>query len=300
MADFTLKSMTGFGRAEKETPLGRLGVELKSVNARFLEISISLPRELSALEGSLRNFLKSQIERGKVDCRVKFQPATGQARPVALNEALVGEYLERLRAIQSRMGLAGEITLQTLLVLPGVIAPPEDATDAEAYWPGLAETVAEAVARFNEERIREGNALARHLAEELALLRDAREKVLAGKDQALARYREKLSARIAELEEQTRGKLEPGRLELEVALYADRSDVSEELVRLESHLNRLEKLITAPAEKSVGKALDFLLQEILRETNTLAAKVRDLELANATLAMKGSIERIREQIQNIE
>ena len=292
--------MTGFGRAQVAGPLGQFTVELKSVNSRFQEIRVHLPSSLSGLEPRLRELLKKEVRRGKIDCRVRFSLAPGNKPPIQFNEAAIQEYLRRLLAIGEKTGLKGEVSLSMLLGLPGVLDVEEEETDWEECWKTLSEALRQALERFQSERAREGAALAKQIGEEIEALRERRAKIAEGKDQVARKYREKLMMRIAELEEQTRGKLEPGRLELEVAMFADRCDVSEELVRLEAHLNRLETLTGNQNGKPVGKDLDFVIQEIMREVNTTAAKVRDLDRSQEVLEMKSAVERIREQIQNIE
>ncbi len=300
MTSSALRSMTGFGTARRESAIGRMTVEIKSVNSRFLEISTSLPRELAAFEYPLRNLLKESIERGKVDCRVRFEPSPELASQVRLNEPAILQYLQTISRLKHSLGDTEPPRVESVLGLPGVAMTAEDARDLETYWLELSETTRLALEAFHAEREREGADLAKHLLEEIEHLRRSRETILAGKDAILRRQREKLAQRITELEEQTKSKLDPGRLELEVAMFADRCDVSEELVRLEAHLNRFEELVTKSGGKPVGKAMDFLAQEILREINTTASKSRDLELATATLEMKSAIERAKEQILNVE
>lgn len=296
-----LKSMTGFGRAEAQTPLGHFAVELKSVNSRFLEAKAFLPPLLSALEHELKGLLQSRVRRGKLDCRVRFSIAGAHARPAQFNEGVIRDYLGRSEELRERLGLEGEaLGLEALLRLPGALDAPEEETDLGPYWEALTPVVNEALDRFDEERGREGAALGNQMLEELVLLRARRGEVEAQRSAVLQRYRDKLIARIGELSEEVRGKLDPGRLELEVTLYADRCDVAEEMVRLESHLSRLEALIGNRKGEPVGKALDFLIQEILREVNTTSSKLRDLDAVSAVLEMKGSVERLREQVQNLE
>lgn len=292
--------MTGFGRAEATCDLGRFTVEIKSVNSRFLEPSFHLPREISGLEYTLRSHLKSHLSRGKLDCRVRFDPAQSHDFQARVNEKVILQYLEHLRALRTSTQIAGEITLDTLLGLPGAVEAQETGVDVDAYWAALLPVVNQAITNYNDERRREGEELGHHLLADVDFIRARRNEVLAARDQILARFRDKLRERIAELEEETRATLEPGRLELEVSMYADRCDVSEELVRLDVHLTRFTSLVANKDGKPVGKAMDFLLQEILREVNTTASKSRDLDLSQATLDMKSAVERIREQIQNIE
>lgn len=301
MSRVNLRSMTGFGRAESQTPLGHFAVEIKSVNSRFLEARAFLPPTLSALEHELRALLQQRIARGKVDCRVRFTPSAGHVRPAQLNETVIRDYADHLGRIALLLQLPQPgYSLDAVLRLPGAFeAGPEDA-DLEPFWLALRPVVETCLQRFDVEREREGASLGAQMLEELALLRSRRADVDASRATVVQKFRDRLLARIGELSEEIRGKVEPGRLELEVTLYADRCDISEELVRLGAHLDRLEQLLLNAKGGPVGKALDFLIQEILREVNTTSSKLRDLDAVAAVLEMKSSIERLREQLQNLE
>lgn len=293
--------MTGFGRSEAQTPLGHFGVEIKSVNSRFLEAKTFLPPSLSGLEPELRRLLQKRVRRGKVDCRVRYAPSADQARPAQFNEALIRDYARQLNELQREIAPETKnVKMETILRLPGAFEVPSETSDLEGFWGELRPVVEAALEQFDAEREREGQALRGQILDELVILRARREEVDAVKSAVVEKFRERLIGRIGELSEEVRGKLDPGRLEVEVALYADRCDISEELVRLEAHLNRLEELVEGRSAKGAGKALDFLLQEILREVNTTSSKLRDLEAVSAVLEMKGAIERVKEQIQNIE
>lgn len=296
-----LKSMTGFGRAEAQTSAGHFGVEIKSVNSRFLEARAYLPPALTGLEPELRNLLQKRVRRGKVDCRIRFTPAPGQARPAQINEGLIRDYSRQLSALQRELAPdLPDVGVDTLLRLPGAFEVSGDSNDLEGLWSELRPVVESALSAFDQERRREGEALKVQILEELALLRSRRASVDEVKSAVVDKFRERLLARIAELSEEVRGKLDPGKLELEVTLYADRCDISEELVRMEAHFNRLEELVEGKGPGGVGKAMDFLIQEILREVNTTSSKLRDLDAVSAALDMKSAIERVREQIQNLE
>jgi uncharacterized protein (TIGR00255 family) len=293
--------MTGFGRAESRTPLGHFSVEIRAVNSRFLEARALLPPILSGLEHELRAFLQSRVRRGKLDCRVRFVPAADQARPARFNEAAIRDYLRQWDELSSRLGLpASSIGIAELLRLPGALDAPGEDVDLEPFWEALRPVVESALERFDDERAREGAATGLHLSRELQLLRDRRAALEAARPAVLDRFRERLLARIAELSADARDRLDPGRIELEVTLFTDRSDIAEELTRLDAHLSRLEELLTNASGSPVGKALDFLVQEILREVNTTASKLRDVDAVASVLEMKGAVERLREQIQNLE
>lgn len=292
--------MTGYGRGEIDAPEGHFTAELRSVNSRHLEARVFLPPFLAPLENEVRTLLKRHILRAKLDCRIRFTPAPGQASQLRFNEAALESSLRQLEEIRDRLGLAEDrVTLDLLLRLPGATEDIADEADLEAYWPGVRQAVEAALERYQAEREREGAALGEHIREELGLLRERREALAARAGEVVEKFRERLRARLQELADEIGTQADPGRLEMEVALFADRSDVSEELVRLAAHLDRLQALLDKPKGSS-GKPLEFLLQEIHREVNTTSSKLRDTDMVEHTLEMKAAIERIREQIQNLE
>lgn len=295
-----LRSMTGFGRGEADGEPGSVGVEIRSVNSRFADIKVHLPSMLLALEARSRDLLKGRIGRGKIDCRVRFDAGAADVQGLQFNEAAILAYVAELRDLNAKAGLEAPVTIDMALRLPGATEVEDVSVDAEAVWPAMAQALDAALEAFEAERAREGAALATHILEDLGVLRERREKIEAASSQIVEKFRERLASRIAELEENIKVKLEPGRLEIEVALFADRCDVSEEMARLGAHLDRLGELAENAAGKPVGKALDFLIQEILREINTTGSKARDTVVVEDVLEMKNAIERIREQIQNIE
>ena len=294
-----LKSMTGFGRAQTATPEGVFTVELRCVNNRFLDSSVMLPRKLSTHEGAVREMLRARISRGKLECRVRFAPAEAARPEVKINQELAAEYATQLQGLADLTG-EGTVPLKVLISLPGVLEVGGIESDEESLWPWLLAAVTEALANFEAERRREGEALGKALSELGARLATLREQAEEIKDEVVMRFRARLAARIAELEEGTTARLEPGRLELEIAMYAEKCDINEELVRLGAHLERYAQLIANAKGEPVGKNFDFLLQEIGREVNTIGSKSRETQLTGLALEMKNIAEQIREQIQNIE
>ncbi len=295
-----LCSMTGFGRVQCETPVGQFMVELRTVNNRYQDISVGLARELNALEPPLRALLKERVVRGKVDCRVRWKGGEEAQPTVRVNAELAGQYLKQLRRL-SELGAAGEIPIASLTGLPGVleVAPPE--LESETLWETLRVCVEEALAALEAERRREGEALAAQLSDLIQRMRVGVERIEALKDEVLARQRERLTARAQELAAELKTQLEPGRLELETAMLADRGDISEEITRLRAHLDRAAAL-TRNEERAdaVGKNLDFLMQEIGREVNTICSKSRDTQITPLGLELKSLTEQMREQVQNIQ
>ncbi|HOE95722.1 MAG TPA: YicC family protein [Candidatus Sumerlaeota bacterium] len=300
MARYPILSMTGYGRAQSATPFGQFTVEVRTVNNRFQDVSISAPREMPQLESPLRNLLRSRIARGKIDCRVRHAPLADQALPqVRINVEAARVYIHELEKL-SRLGAAPEIPLQMLTQLPGVMEIQTAEIDEQALWEAVAPVALRALDALDEERGREGEALAAQLGQLVDELERLVEEVEAKRSAVVERFRERLAARVAELQDSLRAQLEPGRLEMEVALYADRGDVSEETVRLRAHLARARELLQPDGREPVGKNLDFLNQEILREINTICSKARDTELTATGLGMKSIAEQMREQVQNIQ
>ena len=299
MTPFKLQSMTGFGRAQADTPLGQFSVELRTVNNRFQDISVALPRELGLFEAQLRGLLKQEIPRGKIDCRIRYTPAPEQQPQVTVNIGLARDYVLKLKQLQD-LGVGGELPVEVLITLPGVVEIRPAELDEQALWETLQGVVKQGMDRLRQERLREGAALGAQLQELTDQLRALLEEVEARKEEIVQRYRERLAARIAELEAEIKTHVDTGRLEMEVALFVDRGDISEEIVRLNAHLVRLEQLLTGDENTPAGKNLDFLVQELGREVNTIGSKVRDTSVVGQTLEMKSIIERIREQAQNIQ
>ncbi|MCE5231370.1 YicC family protein [bacterium] len=294
-----LRSMTGFSRARSETPIGQFTVELRSVNNRFHDASISMPRELAALEMKLRALLKSRISRGKIDCRIRCTFADKAQPVVQVNLPLVHSYVEKLQQLRHALG-ADEVPLELLANMPGVMEVVPAEVDDEALWQALEKAVNDALDAFDLDRAREGAALGEQLVDLGRQMRERLALVDERKGEIVSNQRERLRQRIAELEDETKSKLDPGRLEMEVAMFADRADISEEIVRLGAHLDRYDALLAGSGEESAGRALDFLLQEMGREVNTIMSKSRDTSLTGTGLEMKSILEKIREQIQNIQ
>lgn len=299
MPVFKIQSMTGFGRAQAQTAAGQFTVELQTINSRFQDFNVALPRELNQFESALRALLKQEISRGKIDCRIRYTPSEAGQPQVSINAVLARQYVDRLSALQE-LGATGELSLQLLTSLPGVLEIKAAELDEQAMWEAIKGVAAQAIESLQAERRREGQALGEQLHELMLQFRALVDTADQAKDEVVQRFRERLAARIVELETNIKTQLDPGRLEMEVALFADRSDVSEELVRLRSHLDRFETLIENKDGAPAGKNLDFLVQELNREVNTLGSKVRETKVTGLTLEMKSIVERIREQIQNIQ
>ena len=293
-----IRSMTGFGRADVSTELCTISVEVRSVNHRHLDLAVRLPRSLASVEPRVRRALSQRLERGRVDVSVQLGPGTGGGlQRVAIDATLAREYAERARALARELGLAGEPTLTWLLERSGVIRLEEsDLPDAEALWPTCEVALTRAVDALIEQRTVEGSALSAELRALRVELTGHVETIAARAPAGAAWREERLRDRVKALLEGAA--LDEARVLTEVAVWAEKSDVAEELARLRSHLEQLGT--TLDKGGPVGRPLDFLLQELNREVNTVASKADDLELSQTTLAAKGVLEKMREQVQNLE
>lgn len=290
-----MRSMTGFGQAAWQSGGRRLAVEVRSVNQRFLDVRLNLPREYQPYEESLRKVIQAAVERGKVDVNVNRSGSSASDYEVEVNEAMARAVVDGWRRLQTRLGLPGEIEVSMVLGRADFVRVVERRDEA-ADLPRLRRLLETALKEFNKAREREGKALARDMKGRTAHLRRLQRDLSQRAAQLVPELQRRLSERLnALLADQ---KMNPERLSQEVALLAERADVTEELVRLKSHLERLAVLLGKSG--SIGKPVDFLLQEVHREFNTIASKSADLEVTNLTLAARAEIEKLREQTQNVE
>jgi uncharacterized protein (TIGR00255 family) len=292
-----MKSMTGFGRGSASGDEFTVTVEIKTVNNRYLDIHLRLSQELSPLEMDIRKRVGARLARGRVDLNINFE-RTG-ATTYEVNRPLIAGYVSAMREIQQQFNLAGDIDVSSVARLPGALAPARDGLD-EANTAGLEQSLDEALASLELMRENEGAALAEEMRLRLTNI-EAQVPVIEAAAAGLAdAYRQRLQKRVGELV--IRGsqavELDQGRLAQEVAYLADRSDISEELTRLRSHLEQFRAAIDAEGE--VGKRLDFLLQELNREANTVLSKSTEISIKDAGLAIKAEVEKLREQVQNVE
>jgi uncharacterized protein (TIGR00255 family) len=291
--------MTGFGRARLELEGVSYAVELRCVNHRHLDVSLRLPRPLSALEPELRRALAGRFTRGKVDLSVAAPPGAARA-DVDFDHALAGRYVDFARALAEQRGLGAELRAAELLALPGVARVQEHALDEAALAPALAAAVAEAAAAADAMRAAEGRALERELRARLAAVAGLAEDVAARSADVAAAARERLRKRAEQLRAET-GLVDEARLAQELIAAAERMDVTEEVVRLKSHVAQFEAALDSAAPGvAVGRRLEFLLQELSREANTIGAKAGDAPLAHRAVDLKTELERIREQVLNVE
>jgi len=288
--------MTGYGRGQSTFDGARFSVELNSVNRKQSDVSVSLPREFSELEPRVRDLINSRIARGRLNVVVSFQNGATVVPRLAIDTALAAAYFRAMTDLRDELGAGGEITIETILRSPGVLRIPEDSIAFENAWPHLEEALTSALDDLIKMREREGKHLAKDLIKRLKLVRQSLRKVRQLHPGVCKKYRQTLQERIARAGLDL--PVDDERLVREVILFADKSDISEELIRLDSHLAQFAH--TLRKTEPVGRTLDFITQEIYREFNTLGAKANDAEISQLVVTCKAEMEKIREQIQNIE
>jgi uncharacterized protein (TIGR00255 family) len=288
--------MTGYGRGEADVRGAKFSVELNSVNRKQSDIVINLPRDLAELEPRIRQAINENISRGRTNVIVSFHTGVNGARNLALDTELARSYHEAMRALQKELNAPGEITINTVLQAPGVMRVPEQSLSAEEAWPAVDRALHIALADLIKMREREGKHLAKDLIHRLKAIRKNLKEVRALHPDVVKKYREALLDRIEKAGLPIAATDE--RLLKEISFFADRSDVSEELTRLESHLAQFAHHLRR--SEPVGRTLEFITQEIFRELNTLGAKANDAVISQRVVACKAELEKIREQVQNLE
>jgi uncharacterized protein (TIGR00255 family) len=293
-----IRSMTGFGRAEATTDVCTITVEARSVNHRHLDLAVRLPRSLASLEPGVRRALQQRLERGRVDVNVQLGPGAGMSsQRVIVDEALGRQYADRARELALGLELGGEVSLTWVLERSGVLRMEEiEQPEAEAVWPTLETALGRAIDGLVEQRVTEGTAMAAAMeALRIELVTTVGAMVVRAPAGA-ARREERMRERIKALLDGAG--VDEARIITEAAIWAEKSDIAEELARLSAHLDQLRLALEKGGP--VGRPLDFLLQELNREVNTVASKADDLELSQLALAAKGVLEKMREQVQNLE
>ena len=287
-----MRSMTGYGRSQKQAGPWEVTVELRAVNHRYLDVAMRLPRNLLFLEDGVRKGL-NRLVRGHVDVYITVRQLVGASRLAAPDTALAASYIEAAKAICAATGAADDLTVSKLMALEGVTTLTEAAMDESAVSALCAETLEAAMAQLDEMRLREGENLRTDLCEHLDNVAALREKVVAYAPMVIEEYRQRLTDRLSKLPIDP---VEPARLAQEVALMVDKCAIDEELSRLQSHITQLRRYLDMQEE--TGKKMDFLIQEMNRETNTIGSKCSDAAIAQCVVDMKSEIEKLREQIQN--
>jgi uncharacterized protein (TIGR00255 family) len=292
-----IRSMTGFGRGERTAGSLHIDVEIRSVNHRHAEVRVKVPSRLAVLEDALRQRLGAAVTRGRVDATINLA-GTEETTPIEINHSLVAAYLRAAGEIAERHALKGAIGLESVLALPGAVSLRSGNGDltAEQQKAVLAAFEA-AIEELQEARAAEGNRLAADIVRRLKAILKHRDLITRRAKGLPGRYARRLTERVDEIRKGVQ--VDPIRLAQEVAILASRSDITEELVRLQGHVKQALDYMRRPSEP-VGKKLDFLLQEMHREANTINSKTEDLQISRDTLAIKAEVEKVREQAQNIE
>ncbi|HBC92953.1 MAG TPA: YicC family protein [Pelotomaculum sp.] len=291
-----IKSMTGYGRGEAVTAGKKFTFELKAVNHRYIEVVLRLPRSLTPLEDRIRRFIQGRIARGRVDGFLGVEECGEKNATVKVDKALAAAYYNAMKELQETLGIGGGIQFTQLVALPGVLTVEEPADDVEEWWPSIQSAVEEAVDNLVRMRMVEGEQLARDLMNRSERLFHLNQSIRERSPFVVEEYRERLGARLNDYMRD--GMITSDRLAAEATIFAERSSITEENVRLESHLQQMKSCLTAG--EAVGRKLDFLIQEMNREINTIASKASDLEISRAVVEAKSELEKIREQVQNIE
>ncbi len=292
-----IRSMTAFARAVSNTPEGAWGIEIRSLNHRYFEFSLKVPPALGSLENRIRDFVQASLRRGKVTVSLMRESASGEAANRAvIDESAVRFYAASVKKLKRKFRLGGDLSVSDLLRLPGIFTAEERKTDAEKIWPSLQRLLVQGLKKAVTAKHLEGRKLSQDILTRLGLIRVALakiEKSAAGQNERILK---KLSERMnAILKDHP---ADPDRLAREAAFLAERSDITEEIVRMKSHLDLFKARLGGGAE--IGRELDFLCQEMNREVNTLGSKAQLFEVATEVVFVKGELEKIREQIQNIE
>lgn len=293
-----IKSMTGFGRGEYTDGKRTIIVEIKSVNHRYSDIAVKMPRRYGFAEDKIKNTIKETLSRGKIDVSIMVENITENDVNIKLNTMLAGQYVDNLKELKETFGVDGEITLQFLATLPDVMKAIPDVEDEEEITRAILIPVAEAAKNLESMRAMEGDKLAEDLISKGSTIKKILDKIAERAPQVAAAHTEKLRERITEL---LGGNVQipEDRILVEAAIFADKCAIDEEIIRLNSHLIQLKDIIRT-ATQPVGKKLDFLVQEMNREANTIGSKSNDITITGHMLDIKSEIEKIREQVQNIE
>lgn len=291
-----VKSMTGFGRACKEVDGYVITVELKSVNHRYFDFSSRCPRQYGFIDDKIKSFVNSKVARGKIDCYVGIEALNTESADVVVNNTLASAYVKALKEISTNYDLKEDFSASTVARFPDVLIVKKADEDEEKIWQ-LVKTVAEeAIDKFTQMRCVEGRKMYDDVYSRSQFILDTVSFIEERSPQTVKEYNDKLVERVHELLGDVT--LDESRILQEVAIYADKVAVAEETVRLRSHIAQLREFISS--DEPVGRKLDFLVQEINRETNTIGSKCNDVEIAKKVVEVKAEIEKIREQIQNIE
>lgn len=288
--------MTGFGRSEVVNDQRKILVEIKAVNHRYCDMNVKLPKKLNYFEATIRAFLKDYIQRGKVDVFITYEDYTKSNVCVKYNKDIATEYVQYLKEISESFGLADDVKTSVLARFPEVFSLEEQTSDSDQIWEYLKEALEEASDMFVESRVKEGEHLKQDLIAKLDNMLTMVEFIERKSPEIITEYKDRLTEKVNELLNNT--SIDDNRIAMEVTLFADKICVDEEIVRLKSHIGQTRNILTEGG--SVGRKLDFIAQEMNREANTILSKSNSLEISDMGIDLKTEIEKVREQIQNIE
>ena len=291
-----LKSMTGFGRGEGDTTLGKVVVESRSVNHRYSDINIKLPKRLSLFENRMKEIIRSQVSRGRIDVSLKLDSLGEEKVQLSVDLDLAEQYYRVLQDLKERLRLKDEITLSLLAGAKDLIFAKEELGDTEPYWQEVLPVLKQSLKNMDDMKRLEGESLTKDLQQRLEHITKQLQMIRQQFPLRLRTYLSRLQDRLRSLLEGM--EMDPSRFQQEVAFLAERTDITEEIVRAESHLVQFKSLLEG--NEPVGRKMDFLLQEIHREVNTVSAKANDAEISQRVVEIKSELEKIREQVQNVE
>lgn len=290
-----IKSMTGFGRGRFENGGREYTVEIKAINHRYNDISIRMPRYLMSLEDKVRSYISKNISRGKIDVFITLVNMSDEGRNIKVDRTLAGIYIGEMKALVEEYNIKDDISATSIMRMPDMITI-ENEADEDLYWNELQNAIKEAIENISKAREQEGVRLSEDIKKRLNKITEYVDVVEKRSANLLEEYKQKLITRVNELK--VNEIMDENRLGMEIVLFADKSSICEEVTRLKSHIKSLENMLES--DGPIGKKLDFLLQEMNRETNTIGSKANCLDITNSVVEMKNEIENIREQIQNIE
>lgn len=291
-----IKSMTGFGRSELVTDECKISVEIKAVNHRYLDLGIKMPKKFNYFEAAMRGLLKNYIQRGKVDVYITYEDYTEDQVCLKYNSSLAAEYVENFERMAEQFGIENDVKVSLLARCPEVLTMEQAPEDEEHMWELLEGVLKKAAENFVETRTREGENLKQDLLGKLSYMLTMVDFIEERSPKILEDYRQKLEEKVKDMLQST--SIDEARILTEVTIFADKICVDEETVRLRSHIEGMKKELLAGG--SVGRKLDFIAQEMNRESNTILSKANDLEISDHAIILKTEIEKVREQIQNIE
>jgi len=291
-----IKSMTGFGKGECILPKSKITVEIKTVNHKFLDVSLKLPAGMSIFEDRVKDVIQKNIKRGKMNINIAYDGALLKEGKVIIDDKTAKRYYAELSKLEKSLGLKNGITVRDLAALPGVVSYEIKESKIDALWPKVKIALDRALVKLSKDREKEGHALFVDLNNRAKNIKSLLSTIRSRAHLNIDEYRRKFNDRVKDL---TGGRtIDMGRLEMEVAIFAKNSDISEEITRLDNHLVNFGKTISETGE--VGKKIDFIAQELHRETNTIGSKASDFKISKSVIDIKGEIEKIREQAKNLE